>query len=94
MTDQPLTVTVEQAGKVLGISRSTAYELARTGDIPTLRLGRRIVVPVAKLADALAVTPGEVSAAIGQLRRSAPARSAAVHVPHRGRSATEAMTLF
>lgn len=94
MTDHPLTLTVEQAGKVLGISRSTAYELARTGDIPTLRLGRRIVVPVARLADALAVTPGEVSAAIGQLRPSAPARSAAVDPPHRGRAATQAMTLF
>lgn len=47
---QPLTVTVEQAAKLLGIGRSTAYELVRTGDLPSLRLGRRIVVPTAKLA--------------------------------------------
>jgi len=43
---QPLTVTVEQAARLLGIGRSTAYELVHTGDIPSLRLGRRIVVPV------------------------------------------------
>jgi excisionase family DNA binding protein len=48
--DQPLTLTVEQAAKLLGIGRSTAYELVRTGDIPSLRLGRRIVVPTAGMA--------------------------------------------
>jgi excisionase family DNA binding protein len=47
---QPLTLTVEQAAKLLGIGRSTAYELVHTGDIPSLRLGRRIVVPVNRLA--------------------------------------------
>jgi excisionase family DNA binding protein len=47
--NQPLTLTVEQTAKLLGIGRSTAYELVRTGDIPSLRLGRRIVVPVARL---------------------------------------------
>jgi excisionase family DNA binding protein len=52
-TTHPLTLTVEQAAKVLGISRSTAYELVHTGDIPSLRLGRRIVIPTARLADKL-----------------------------------------
>jgi excisionase family DNA binding protein len=46
---QPLTVTVEQAAKLLGIGRSTAYELVHTGDLPSLRLGRRIVVPMKAL---------------------------------------------
>ncbi len=55
--DHPLTLTVEQAAKLLGIGRSTAYELVQTGDIPSLRLGRRIVVPVARLAEMLAVDP-------------------------------------
>ena len=59
--DHPLTLTVEQAAKVLGIGRSTAYELVHTGDIPSLRLGRRIVVPVAPLAARLGVQPGSVS---------------------------------
>ena len=54
-TPHPLTLTVEQAAKVLGIGRSTAYELVHTGAIPSLRLGRRIVVPAAKLADQLGI---------------------------------------
>jgi len=40
-----LTLTVEEAGDLLGISRALAYEMARTGRLPTLRFGKRIVVP-------------------------------------------------
>jgi len=46
-----LTMTVEEAGEALGISRATAYLLARTGGIPVIRLGeRRLVVPKAALS--------------------------------------------
>ena len=41
------TYTVPQAGKKLGIGKNAAYEAARTGQIPTIRIGRRIVVPIA-----------------------------------------------
>lgn len=44
-TTERLTLTVEQAAQVLGISRAHAYELAARGEIPTLRLGRRVLVP-------------------------------------------------
>jgi excisionase family DNA binding protein len=54
---QPLTVTVEQAAKLLGIGRSTAYELVHTGDIPSLRLGRRILVPCSYIAQAVGAAP-------------------------------------
>jgi excisionase family DNA binding protein len=40
-----LTLTVDEAAQVLGISRALAYELIARGEIPSLRLGRRIVVP-------------------------------------------------
>ena len=40
-----LTLTVEQAGKLLGISRAHAYDLARTGEIPSVKLGKRVVIP-------------------------------------------------
>ena len=43
------TITVEEAAPILGIGRSSAYVLARCGGLPTLELGRRKVVPVAKL---------------------------------------------
>lgn len=43
------TLTVEEAGRRLGVGRKLAYRMAREGGIPTLRLGRRIVVPEAAL---------------------------------------------
>jgi excisionase family DNA binding protein len=43
------TIQVEDAAAILGVSRSSGYEAARTGQIPTLRIGRRMVVPVAAL---------------------------------------------
>ena len=39
-----LTLTVEEAAAVLGISRTLAYELVALGDLPCLHLGRRIVI--------------------------------------------------
>lgn len=50
-----LTMTIEEAGKALGISRATAYMLAKTGGIPVIRLGeRRLVVPRVALEKLLA----------------------------------------
>ena len=43
------TVTVPEAGQVLGIGRSAAYEAARRKEIPTLRIGHRLVVPMVAL---------------------------------------------
>lgn len=73
-TDHPLTLTVEQAAKLLGIGRSTAYELVHTGDIPSLRLGRRIVVPVCQV-EAMLGGPADTvrkDASIGHGSREAP----------------------
>lgn len=36
-------------GKALGLSRNSTYEAARRGDIPTIRIGKRILVPRAAL---------------------------------------------
>ena len=46
---QARTCSVEEAAKTLGIGRSLAYQLARTGDLPVIRLGKRFVVPVERL---------------------------------------------
>jgi excisionase family DNA binding protein len=43
--NEPLTLTVEQAAELLGVSRGLAYEAARRGQLPTIRLGRRLLVP-------------------------------------------------
>lgn len=37
------------AGRMLGLSRSATYAAAKRGDIPTLRIGGRILVPIAAL---------------------------------------------
>lgn len=49
------TLSVEHAGQVLGISRWAAYQAAKTGDLPTLRIGGRILVPTARLLAMLGV---------------------------------------
>lgn len=49
MNQQRRTLTIEEAARILGISRALGYRLARTGQLPTMRLGRRIVVPLVAL---------------------------------------------
>lgn len=48
-SDDKLTLTVEEAGKMLGISRATAYQLANQGKLPVIRLGRRLLISKAGL---------------------------------------------
>lgn len=51
-----LTVTVDEAATILGLGRSAAYEATRRGQIPSRRLGRRIVIPVPLLLDWLGIS--------------------------------------
>ncbi len=44
-----LTLTVEEAATLLGISRAFAYEAVGRGEVPSIRIGRRILVPKAAL---------------------------------------------
>lgn len=53
--DHRLTVSVEEAGALLGISRAFAYELAARGELPCVRLGRRLLVPRKALDELLVV---------------------------------------
>ena len=48
------TISLVEAGQILGIGRSTAYELARQGKLPVLRLGRKLLVPRVALKRMLA----------------------------------------
>ena len=47
-TESPV-LTIEEAGALLRIARGSAYEAARRGDIPTIKIGRRLLVPRARL---------------------------------------------
>lgn len=49
LDDLPVTLTVEETGKLLGISRGLAYQAASNGEIPTIRIGRRLLVPGERL---------------------------------------------
>jgi len=42
-------MSVEEAANALGISRTFAYEAVARGEIPCIRIGRRILVPVVAL---------------------------------------------
>ena len=47
-------VSVTVASRALGVSRSFAYELVAAGVLRSIRLGRRVLIPVAALEDLLA----------------------------------------
>ena len=54
--DDRLVLTIEEAGKLLGLGRSGTYEAARRGDIPTIKIGSRILMPKAALLKLLEET--------------------------------------
>jgi len=47
--DETPFVDVIEAGRLLGVGKETAYRAVRTGEIPSIRVGKKIRVPVAEL---------------------------------------------
>src|SRR5918994_904 len=58
-SELPATISVAQAAELLGVSRSAAYRAVAAGQLPALRLGRRIHIPTAPLLAMLGVSPEE-----------------------------------
>jgi len=59
-----LTVGIEEAARSLSISRAHAFRMAASGELPTIRLGKRLLVPIEslnKLATAAKVPAGTIS---------------------------------
>lgn len=54
MDDPRLTLTVNEAAKMLGISRGLAYQMVKMGKIPSVRFGKRVLVPRSALEKLLA----------------------------------------
>jgi hypothetical protein len=53
--EKPLTLDVPTAGKkYFGLSRGGSYAAAARGDIPTVRIGRRLRAPIVALERMLA----------------------------------------
>ncbi len=49
LSESRKTLTVDETASALGISRNAAYEGVRRGEIPSIRVGRRLLVPRAAL---------------------------------------------
>ena len=66
--DRTLTMTVEEAAEIIGISRTSAYLCAARGEIPTRRFGRRLVVLRLPFLESLGErsTPSPADAPSGQ----------------------------
>jgi excisionase family DNA binding protein len=56
-----LTMTVEEAARLLGISRNSAFRAVRSGELPAIRIGRRLLVPRSHVTALLGVEtpPGD-----------------------------------
>ena len=54
---QKQTFTVPETAEMLNIGRNQAYEAARRGEIPTIRIGKRILVPRAAFDRMLSEMP-------------------------------------
>ena len=61
--EPPVTISVQVAAATLGVSRTTAYRLAATGEIPAVRVGRSLRVPVHRL---VALLDGKTAANGGE----------------------------
>ena len=49
-----VTMTIPEAAAKLGVARNQGYEAAKRGEIPTIRIGRRVLVPLVAFARLLA----------------------------------------
>lgn len=49
-----LCLSVAEAAQALGLGRSMTYQLVASGEIPSLKLGRRVVIPKAWIDKAVA----------------------------------------
>jgi excisionase family DNA binding protein len=48
-----LIVTVDEARRMMGLSRGSMYQAINTGQVPSIRVGRRILIPRARLEQIL-----------------------------------------
>lgn len=56
VSQERLAFSVEEARKLLGLGRGSMYEAVRIGQIPSIRIGRRILIPRVAIEQLLANT--------------------------------------
>lgn len=57
---QQPTLTVEEAATLLNLSKNSVYAAVKEGVIPSIRAGRRVLVPTAKLVDLLGLAQVDI----------------------------------
>ena len=63
VAESPITISVPDAGrKYFGLSRNAAYAAAERGDLPTIKMGRLLRVPVRALEQMLDSAQGKTAA--------------------------------
>lgn len=62
MESEKLTLSVDETAKILGVGRNSAYEAIARGEIPVIRVGKRLLVPKAALEKLLSGNQEEIGA--------------------------------
>lgn len=57
LQDLPPTLSIPEAAEILGVGRDLAYQAARRGELPTVRVGRRLLVRTDQLLELLGAQP-------------------------------------
>jgi excisionase family DNA binding protein len=60
-TESKLTLTIDEAARLLGISRPLAYKMVRLHQLPSIRLGKRLLIPRKALEEMLEVPKVKVT---------------------------------
>jgi excisionase family DNA binding protein len=47
--DERPTLSVMEAGRLLGLSKASIYHAVQSGEVPSIRVGRRLLIPTASL---------------------------------------------
>ena len=69
----PLTITVEEASVLLGLSLRSTYRAVNAGQIPSMRMGRRFHVLIPRLRQQLGLTEAELAHLLASTREHAHA---------------------
>jgi excisionase family DNA binding protein len=78
------TLTVPEAGQLLGIGRDAAYAATQRRQLPSQRIGRRVVVPTLALLRQLGWPESLIAKALGlspEITNDEPGSSSLVNIP-------------
>ena len=64
---EKLAYNMKEVAEVLGISKSLAYEMAKKGELPIIRMGNRILVPIKRLEEMFEILSGTLIANIQRM---------------------------